>query len=334
MIEHNKKLSQFIKQAQTTIDHATEPKELLSVIEQAKVFNGNFKYNNKDILIYLACSIGIALFSYLMLSIFSGDFWILIIIGCVIAFFYIIRMIFQRRNSIHGLADAIFWRDVYFDNNLQNCSDEYYNIQALKSRFHDFRRGNYSQSINQLLQSHYKNNEQQFDFYYFNFHYVNERIVEKTNSDGKRVQEKVYDHYDRYGFIVPSNVAQDVHIIQNSKLIGHNKGDYEPASMNFRKLFYVKTSDVFQASKLLTPSIVELIESLPDHFQNLTIEFNEDEFLFSFTDQNTIAANRQYGFSTLEQFSEEIAKTDQLPRLTKFHTICNQFIRATQNNFD
>lgn len=334
MIEHNKQLSNFINQANNAIENAKNSQELLDIIESARIFKGNFKYNHKDILIYMAIAFSSLLIASYFFITFNHGFWLTVLVLSILAIIIITKKFFNRGKSIDGLADAIFWKDLYFDNHLQNSNDEHYAIESLKKRFNDFHRGNYSQNINTLLKSHYSSNGQAFDYYYFNFHYVDERIVEKTDSDGKHVEEKVYDHYDRYGFIVPSNVVKNVRILQSSKLIGHNKGDYEPASINFRKTFSVKTTEVFEASKLLTPSIVELFESLPKDFKNIVMEFNEDEFLFSFTDKNTISAQRKYDFKDIDLFLAEISEIQKLPKLLKFHTISEQFIRSTQNSFD
>lgn len=334
MREHNQRLSKFINNAQLTILEAKTSQDLLDLIDEARSFNGNFQYNNRDILIYLGIDLIIMLFSYLMLQLFNHGFWGITLIITVIALIPIIGLYFSRRKSISGLADDIFWKDLYIDNNLSFSDDYRYEISALKNRYQDFRRGNYSQSIEQLLSSFYLHEEESFNFHYYHFHYVDERIVEKTDSDGKKTIEKKYDHYDRYGVILPYEVVKNVSIIHNPKMVGHNTSDYEPSSLNFRKLFKVKTQDTFQASKLLTPSIVEFFESLPQEFKDIVIEFKENEFLLSFTDQDVISAKREYDFNNLDLFFQEIQKINELPKLLKLHNICNYFIRSTQNSFD
>lgn len=170
--------------------------------------------------------------------------------------------------------------------------------------------------------------------YYFNFHYVDERIVESTDSDGKKTEEKVYDHYDRYGIILPYTIAENVRIIENNKLFGQNKSDYEPASLSFRKLFLVKTNDTFQASKLLSPSMVEYLEALPNNYNNIVLELKANELLLSFTNKDTLASKREYNFNQLDKFLAEIRDVKKLPRLTHLHSVCDFFIQNTQNNFD
>jgi hypothetical protein len=334
MIEHNKQLSNFINQSQSAIENSTNPQELVDIIEKARIFNGNFKYNHKDILIYFSTALSCWLISALLLITHNHGFWLATLLISTFSIAAIIKAFFKRGKNINDLADAIFWKDLYFDNHIQNSKDEQYKITALKERFNDFNRGNYSQSIRTLVQGNYKSHNQTYNYYYYNFHYVDERIVESTDSDGKKTEEKVYEHYDRYGIILPYTIAENVRIIENNKLFGQNKSDYEPASLSFRKLFVVKTNDIFQASKLLSPSMVEYLEALPNNYNNIVLELKTNELLLSFTNKYTLSAKREYNFNQLEKFLEEVREVKTLPRLKHLHSVCDFFVQNTQNNFD
>lgn len=334
MIEHNKQLSNFINQSQSTIENSTNSQELVDIIEKSRIFNGNFKYNHKDILIYISIAVLCWIISILLLITHNHDFWLATLLISTFAIAAITKAFFKRGKNINELADAIFWKDLYFDNHITDSKDAHYSITALKERFNDFHRGNYSQSIPTLVKGHYESQNKAYDYYYFNFHYVDERIVESTDSDGKKTEEKVYDHYDRYGIILPYTIAENVRIIENNKLFGQNKSDYEPASLSFRKLFLVKTNDTFQASKLLSPSMVEYLEALPNNYNNIVLELKANELLLSFTNKDTLASKREYNFNQLDKFLAEIRDVKKLPRLTHLHSVCDFFIQNTQNNFD
>ncbi len=332
---HNKRLHQFLIYANEALNNAKEPQDLIEVVEKARQFNGKFRFKNRNF--YLSFLGIFALFLTLLPISIDHDNGFGIFLS--ITLLMIAGMLFNRMRSRNRrtarLAQRIFYRDLLFDNQLEIAqSVGPYSIEALQQRFTEFDRGNYSRSIESLIQGKFTGEKRSFSYHYLHFHYVNRREITETDSQGRESTRVVYDHYDRYGLLLPFPYITAVKIQHQPKLLGLNKGTYQPASIDFNKQFHVWAKEEFQAARFLTPTTVQTIENIPQHFKKAALEFATDgELLFMFEDDDLISAKRQYDLNDPDAFLQEIAGITELPRLKDALKIIEILIAESDNNF-
>lgn len=334
-MSHNQRLHQFLRHANEVLDNATEPKELIEIVDESRKFNGNFRFNNRNYYLLFGALFtafcGVGFFAYQTgegLAIFGT-------LAILMGSFALFNQMRARNRRTDNLAERIFFRDLLFDNDLALAeSIGRYNINNLQHRFTEFQRGNYSRSIELLIRGNFTGKKKTFSFHYLHFHYVNEREVTETDSEGRTRTRKVYDHFDRYGILAPFPYLKDLKIRQERKLIGLHKGTYQPASIDFNKNFHVWAKDEFSAAKFLKPATVHAIEKIPENFTKSALEFSDyGELLFIFDNDDLIQAQRRYDLTDPDAFLEEIAGITELPKLRQALEVIEELLAQSDNNF-
>ncbi len=314
IIAHNRRLKQFIQHIHQALQEAKTPKALIAVVEEAKSFEGNLAFDQRDFYLYFTLDalllIGSALFYH-----HTGEGFALFLTFLSLFIALILGQRFlARRKLLDNLSRQIFYQDFLFDNQLSHDSSEYYQLPALLKRLSDFDRGNHSRELRECLAGYYQGERLTFNYHYYHLHYVDKRTVEKRGNDGEMNQETVLEHFDRYGLIIDLNTISTlttiapILIAANRRLIGLNKGDYAPASLNFRKALIVYSQNPQQAARFLTPITVEKLEYFAKQYQKIVLEVNQEQALcFSFDDDDLLKVPQQYDLSTPAQFIAELS---------------------------
>ncbi len=339
MFQHNTNLKHFIDEANDAVSNASSPQDLLNVIEKAKQFNGNLKFDNRDYLAYAGGAILLFLIGIYIGPLVSSGFSIFLVALSIFAAIIIFVRFNARRKLLKDLSERIFYRDFLFDNNLEFSHSEAFTLPALQARFSDFNHGNYSREIYQMIRGHFTDPEaaegkQTIEFHVYQFHYIDKRTVEERDSNGKKTTKTVYDHYDRYGIIIPFPAKSQLSIRRQKRVFGLHEGDYAPASLNFRKQYIVHTKDEHFAAKFLKPRVVEILETLPDEYSTLLLQTSSSaELLFSFNNRDLLKYQRNHSLAETDAFLEEVKGITKAPKLERTLKILCHLIHENDNNF-
>ncbi len=339
MFQHNRRLQQFITSADQKITDAKTPQDLLDLIEETRIFNGNFQFDSRDYWLYFSIDISAFIIAIIAFQQSDESFWLFLIFLSVFIGFILVFRYFKRRKSVDRLSAEIYRRDLLFDNHLTISDSPNFTQKSLESRFQDFHRGNYSREIQEVIAG--KNDTSlPFSYHYYHFHYVDENEETRTDSDGKTTTQKSYTHYDRFGLIVDLKSIANMRfnaalrIIESRALFGMNKSDYAPASITFRKNFRVQTEDSLQAAKFFTPVMVETLEALLQGFKEIVIETNEQhELLLSFTNHDLLTGDRQHSLQETDLFLQEIQQITPLDHLQYTLHMLTQMLQEIDHNF-
>lgn len=353
-IQHNRLLHQFIDEAEVALETAQSPEALLAVIESANALEGDLHFQPQDYGLYALLD-GLFLISGLILFQKTAEGFPLFMMALALFIGVILFVRFRKRaRKMGNLSEKIFFKDLLFDNQLSIVSPPDFTTEALLMRFHDFHRGNYSRKIEQVIQGEHLGHHAStsFPFHYYHFHYVDEHTEKTKESDGSTSTKTTYRHYDRFGIVIPfqtslnpeqasdsasasiSPKTENLQITESKALFGLNKSDYAPASLSFRKRFFVKTHNAHFAAKFLKPVIVELIEALTLHFSAITLEINEhNELLIAFTDKDLLAVPQRYSLAETALFLAEIKGISTPEKLTTLLKALEKMRRETDNNF-
>lgn len=339
MFQHNRRLQQFITSADQRIADAKMPQDLLDLIEESRIFNGNFQFDSRDYWLYFGIDMTALIISIIAFQKSDESFWLFLIFLSIFIGITLVIRYFKRRKSVDRLSADIYRRDLLFDNHLTIVDSPNFTQKALESRFQDFHRGNYSREIKEVIAG--KNQTSlPFAYHYYQFHYVDEKEETRTDSDGKTTTQKSYTHYDRFGLIVDLKSIPNMtfnaalRIIESKSLFGMNKSDYAPASITFRKNFKVQTKDSLQAAKFFTPVMVETLESLLQGFKEIVIETNQaHELLLSFTNHDLLTGDRQHSLKETDLFLQEIEQITALDNLQYTLHMLTQMLQEIDHNF-
>lgn len=346
MIKHNRSLQTFIDNADSVIHNAKSPQDLVELIEAARLFKGNFKFNQRDYYLYFTLNIITFLVSFTFFLETQEGFLLFIAGLSGILGFILISRFLRRCRAVNAIAQKIFYRDLLFDQQLEPIHSPEFSITALNSRFTDFNRGNHSREIWHVLKGTHTHDSGEFPFHYYQFHYVDEHITEEVDKDGKKTSKSVLEHHDRFGFIVPlegfnfdSKIDHPhtfpVLIIKKRQRRTHkNPSDYLPASLEFRDKLQVKASAPHIAAKFLKPRVVECLLTMNKQLQDMQIELADNHsLLIAFNNDYLRTPTNQFDLNHVDDFLAEINAITEIPEfrdsLDKIAIILNE----SDNNF-
>ncbi|GGZ91954.1 hypothetical protein DC083_02115 [Ignatzschineria ureiclastica] len=341
LIAHNRRLKQFIDHIDHALQDAKTPQALIAVVEEAKSFEGNLAFDQRDFYLYFALDFLLLIGSTLFYHRTGEGFALFLSFLSIFVAIILARRFLTRRKLLDNLSTKIFYQDFLFDNQLSHDSSKYYQLPALLERLSDFDRGNHSRELRECLKGIYQGDQLTFTYHYYHLHYVDQRTVEKRGNDGKMSQETVLEHFDRYGLILNlqsiSTMTQIAPIViaANRRLLGLNEGDYAPASLNFRKTMIVYSQIPQQAARFLTPTTVEQLEYFAKHYQKIVLEVNEEqELCFSFDDKDLLKVPQQYDLSNPAQFIAELSGKSTALKLERTLKDLETILCENDHNFN
>lgn len=335
---HNQRLKAALQEIQERVSSATSDHDLVAAINLLKGFPSPVRYDNRTVhyicIPFLILSIAAAYFGSqepeLEVMLFAGG------ITGGLTFIIYLWILFSRRSSLSELSDQIHTKTILFDNGLTNIkAGGRLAAKRLGQEFYDFQRGNHSREIMQTIKGHYHGSEHDFEYRYHRFHYVDRRTetyVTTVNGKSQVKTRTVYDHYDRYSFIIPFPFARNLYILQNRNR--HPGVFWETASLDFNKKFGVYADTEQSAAKFLTPKIIIELEKLDTIHLSINLEFsNQGNLCLSFTDGDTMRASRTNGLDDPAAFAEEIGGHTNLHKLDTTLEIVHTLMKYSDNNF-
>jgi len=329
---------------------ANNETDLINIVEQVRLFGAPLKYDNR-------VPYGIALGALVIPAVVC--FWIfqttkvfsnlqIILMVCLVLVGIVsLGFVWWRSRSIKNLSQTIYAKDVLFDNQLSpvqvNSSAQ---AKMFGRRFKEFNRGNHRRDIESLYDGQFAGSEHQFPFQFYHFHYVDKRIVTRTTTNSKgqvrTTTHTEYDHYHRYGLIMPFSYARDIAVLSGRvsgisgflDSFGSSRDTYKPSSNRFNKTYTVYTQSEMAAAKFLEPAVVTAFEEIATAFKGLNFEFNSDgDLCMSFKDNDVVSFKRTYGLDQPAEFIAELKQQNTLDKLNKALEHIHILMKHSDNNF-
>lgn len=336
---HNARLKSTLALIEQRVAHAKNDDQLVAAIKLLTPFSTPICYDNNRLNMVTGgictAAAATALAAYLMAL--DQVLFVAAAIAALVALVVYAVIRIKRKTSLSGLSDKIHYQTSLFDYGLTPVSiSGKSKARELGGRFQAFRHGNYSRDIRTLLRGSYKGAEHSFTYDHYHFHYVNQRTETYTTTDSKgnvRVRTRtVYDHFNRYGFILPFKFTKNLRISEGR--LGFFKPKWKSISISFNKNFNVETASEMDAAKFLTPKMLVEIEAAGKALSGLDLEFNAaGDLCFSFDDSNTIAANRTGGLEQPAAFAEQISGHSTQANLDAALTFIHTLMKYSDNNF-
>ena len=337
---HNKRLKESLALIEQRVDRAKSDDDLVNAINLLKPFPTPVTYDNSrlNLITGAICAASALTATILHFQITDPVYFALPFVAALIALVVYGTLRFRRKSSLTGLSDKIHYRTSLFDYGLKPVPfSGKSKARDLGGQFKAFQLGNYSREIRELLRGEYKGAEHSFSYDHYHFHYVNRRTETYTTTDSKgnvRVRTRtVYDHFDRYGFIVDFNYARSMRISEGG--LGFFQKGWKSSSVSFNKHFNVAADSEMDVAKFLTPKVLVEIESAGQALRGMDLEFNNSGALcFSFDDSNMIAANRMGGLENPAAFAEQVAGHSTQANLDAALDFIHTLMKYSDNNFE
>lgn len=339
--KNNKALIELLKRIKAQALSSRTRENLDAVINDLKTFSGSYQFRMKaywiTFSVLLLATAGLTYWDWSQWQRFQQSTWIILGVGCVLTLVAGITAFYPGRLMAKA-SHALLQRDGLLDNDLspavfegRTASNEF------QQRFSEFNRGNYKREIYALYDGSYSGSEYSFQYQYYHFHYVDERIVTETytNSKGevRTRRKKVYDHYDRYGLVLPFGLLRNVAVVGFS-FPGAGKETYKPASNRFNKEFNVVAASELEAAKAMKPTVVIAFEEFSEILSQVNFEVNEaGDLCLSFADKDLIATTKDAKICDYEAFIEALEDKQEFAKLKASLDFIHYVMTKLDSNF-
>ncbi len=331
-MHRNKRLTQLIQELTRDTKSATTKEQLLGVVSKVISYDGPLTYDNR--MNYVGSTVGVlsAAALYYLGSNDGND----LSVNAAVAVLGIASLVpavsaFVRNSTLKSISDELFIKDALLDNGIAPCRLSSTDEKRLLQSFKEFDRGNYSRRIERL----YKSADPEREFSYYQLHYVNKRVVTTTTSNGKTrttTTQVVYDHYDRYGFILPMPYGSKLSVVSAGSV--SNSVDYKPAYRKFNELFRIGAKNDHDAALLLTPTIQTALVEVASKLPELNIEINDyHQICIGFRDDMLNVALREGDLHEPERFYRELEGHTDLNTLSIVLELYRLLLSQWDENF-
>ena len=335
---HNMQLRQALATLEAATEQARDDAALAAAVRSMVPFGEPVQFDPRFAnRIAMLCSLPIVAAMLFLANGKTSDYAIgpAVVLAIIAASWLSYRM--QQDNRFSGLSDKIYHKSTLFDYGLRSeVVSPSREAERLGQKFSTFKCGNHKREIRSVQTGQYEQDEIAYSYRLFHFHYVDRRTETYTTTDSNgniRTRTRVvYDHYDRYGFLLPFGYARGLRITKNA--LGFGFGGWKSASDKFNRKFTVHAETEIEAARFLRPKVLLAIDAAGAMLADMTLEINASgELCLSFNDSNMIGNNRRYGIETPEAFAQEIAGISHQPKLTAALEFLRTLIKYNDNNF-
>lgn len=238
----------------------------------------------------------------------------------------------KRQNWRYPLTDAIVLKDALLNNGLKEISSKGRMDQLLRA-FREFNRGNDLKELVALYQGRHQGDVHQFDYELYHYHYIERRTETYTDSNGNTKTRTRRTSYYRHGLLLDFPFARSLSLAGDNRL--RFKGeDYRTASNVFNRRFKVKVADQMVAARLLSPAVVESLNTLGENVKRPVLEINAaQQMVVAFDDKDLLSVECRYNLDNPVEFAEEIAGHAELGKLDALLETLHNLMRLSDNNF-
>ncbi|CAM5183869.1 DUF3137 domain-containing protein [Alishewanella longhuensis] len=331
----NSALAEAIAQFTQQLPQIGNKAELLRLLDKLALLPQPIRYHYKQR--WYLCSAGLLL--SILVAVLTYQLHadaLLYYIAAAMALISLIPLLiaWHHIHQLNQFTKQLYWQNALLDNQLTLLKKaDWPPTASWLQQFAEFKRGNYKREFKQLIQGKYAGSEHSFAYHYWHFHYVNRRTETSTNSKGQVTTRVVYDHFDRYGLILPFAYCRNLFITAFAAE-GIRGERYTSDSGRFNKLFQVRAADTMQAARFLKPAIIIALEEQAAALKQLNLAFNEQgELCISFADKDVLDSKPAYGLDQLTLFRQSIEQPTALPKLQQLLNTVHQLLRHSDSNF-
>lgn len=309
--------------------------ELLQLLDKLALLPQPIRFHYKQR--WYLCSAGLLI--SLMVAVFTYQLQadtLLYYVAAAMASISLIPLLiaWHHIHQLNLFTKQLYWKNALLDNQLTLLKKaDWPPTSQWLQQFAEFKRGNYKREFKQLIQGQFTGAEHSFTYHYWHFHYVNRRTETSTNSKGQVTTRVVYDHFDRYGLIIPFAYCRNLFI--TAFAAEGIRGDrYTSDSGRFNKIFQVRAADTMQAARFLKPAIIIALEEQAAALKQLNLAFSEQgELCISFADKDVLDSKPACGLDQLTLFRQSIEQPTALPKLQQLLNTVHQLLRHSDSNF-
>ena len=331
----NSALAEAIAQFNQQLPQIGHKAELLQLLDKLALLPQPIRYHYKQR--WYLCSAGLLL--SILVAVLTYQLQadtLLYYIAAAMALISLIPLLiaWHHIHQLNQFTKQLYWQNALLDNQLTLLKKVDWPPTAnWLQQFAEFKRGNYKREFKQLIQGKYAGTEHSFSYHYWHFHYVNRRTETTTNSKGQVTTRVVYDHFDRYGVILPFAYCRNLFI--TAFAAEGIKGErYSSDSGRFNKIFQVRAADTMQAARFLKPAIIIALEEQAAALKQLNLAFSEQgELCISFADKDVLDSKPACGLDQLTLFRQSIEQPTALPKLQQLLNTVHQLLRHSDSNF-
>ncbi|KRS21947.1 hypothetical protein AAY72_06000 [Alishewanella sp. WH16-1] len=335
-INPNRQLAQAISRLQKQLNQVADKTALMAVLEQLALLPQPIRYSFKQ-RAYL-CSAGLLL--SLLMAVLTYQLQSSVVLyyaAAILALCSVVPLLaaLYHLQQLKRFTEHLYWKNALLDNNLSELANtDWPNVtRSWQQQFAEFRRGNHQREFRQLIRGHFSGAEHQFSYHYWHFHYVNKRTQVTTNSKGQVQTRTVYDHFDRYGLIIPFAYCRDL-FVTSFAADGITGERYTSDSGRFNKIFQVRAAEPMQAARFLKPAVIVALEQQARQLKQLNLAFSHDgQLCISFADNDMLQSKAPCGLDQLAQFRQSIEQPTALPKLSQLLATVHQLLRHSDSNF-
>ncbi|TXR51408.1 DUF3137 domain-containing protein [Reinekea thalattae] len=335
----NSAIKQLLKSIDKQLDQATSSEDVLNAVSLAVSFGAPVRFNYfKPILIgcvLLLIAIGLLTYGFQYEPSDATDAAVLV--GMLLFIAGIVPMVVAglAKKRLRKVSDKAFQIDSLLDNKLSKQAAP--SARELAQQYTEFNQGNHKREIWDWYRGEYEGSEHSFHYFYYRFHYVDRRreTYTTTNSKGETVTKTriVYDHYDRYGLIMPYEFAKNLHIVSRG-MRGDYEKKYKTDSLVFNKDLTVYCDDDLDAAKFFKPSIIVAFEDFGKEFKRINLEIPDNGNLcLSFDNSDLLNGTREKDLTEPQAFYDELAGHTDLVKLNTALEFIHQVMKHTDSNF-
>lgn len=331
----NTQLSHTIKALQQELPNVQDKAALLGLLDKLAQLPQPIRYHYRQRWYWcgsglLLSLLGAILIHYLMAA--PELYYVAVAIAVISAIPLLLAL--ANIHTLNTFTQQLYWKNALLDNQLTLLNPANWpDTKSWQQQFAEFNRGNHKREFRQLIAGQYSGTEHSFSYHYWHFHYVNKRTEVSRNSKGGVRTRTVYDHYDRYGLLLPFAYCRNLFITSFST--SGIKGErYSSDSGRFNKIFQVRAGEQMQAARFLKPAVIIALEEQAAALKQLNLAFAANGMLcISFADKDLLEVKPPCGLDQLSRFRQSIEQPTSLPKLSQLlHTI-HQLLRHSDTNF-
>ena len=339
----NAELKQLIQRTSAKVSDAKSGADIDAVFKELKAFSttNGLAFDNTGA--YKASLIlAVLLFFIWCVAIYAGvlssknSAGLLAIVMIAIA---LVPLLFaaSRGTKLEELADAIFTRDIEFDNGLVRrkvAGKKFWS--ELKSQFGDFNRGDKDQEIRGLRTGRYENNGTITEYSWYAFRYV-DRVTE-TYYDviSKTTKTRTVDRESlRYGLLLDTQVTGFDLCITDDSFVSDYDAQWESALAEFNSRFNVSGRTEIEMAKFFAPAVVLAFTQLPEEtLSGFCLQIRPSgKLCLSFDDEDVLSMARENGLTDLAAFETEISKKRRPAKLYACLKLLTTIVQFNDKNF-
>mgnify|MGYP002651405410 CR=1 FL=1 len=335
-MSNNNQLSVFLKEIKAEVSAAQSSKDWESIFSKIKSYPGPIKYSyTTEIVMLVLAVLGGAIQGFFtnqgqtwgMVYSLRGDqaiFLMLTLVGLIA-----IIAISSKASTISEISDNIFNKDVFWDNQLEEVSNEGKHAEY-KELFSDFNRGDQDRKIRKVIKGKFKGEDHSLDYELYKFSYV--VVTYRTVKVGKATTvQRVETTYYRYGMVCDFPFLK-ANVLIGEDLQGSYKQSWETTSQDFNRRFNIYTTSEHEVAKFLSPSTIQAFNNGID-MGSMNFEFVNGRLCISFSDSDVYSLERTFGIDKINEFEKEIKEKQVLPKLQELLALVHKLMANSDNNF-